>query len=790
MEETIRKAMAEVEVEENGSEALDILHISAYLATAKDIHEGMFSCLFLNSENVSSATRLLQKSHLIESHDRESMFRMKKSTQSIIIDSLRRRESEKEVLQNAISAIRFLLNENTISSNSLDHSMSVLSYVSDYEDLINLSIELPNLVVIHLKKQLRLNEAEAFGQKALKVLKKVVGEGHEVTLALETNLIASSLMNGKHTENIDSLKLLYEKDLKYSRKEDRMHTAALLVAEQSELCRFDEALPLFQTLIAGKKVSETTDRSLLTTFQDYAIVLSKMGRHSEANDILEDVFKQRQKVWDSDNSEILQTRLCWSLVLREQKKYSQALYQLNDALQEGLKYSGNFDPVVLRIRREIGIIRLLTGETVKALQIFKDVESKLKQIFNEFHEDILCIQTNIATALGILKNYDKAFSIYKDIHQKYKNHIGASHCETLNMKLNIKRILVKKKKISEALEIIKEALEESLDIFGPNHHSTKQIKTEIYILKLLQTAPIEILHSISEEGDSGDFLSFTETSTNVNEKPHGERTPFDLAALYGHVRDAECLLGRGALHSVEERTGETPVLLTSNEEVRDYLPSDENLFEDVKNGKSEKVAQHLLVCGKLLDARDKEGFSLLHWAVNGRHVSVVKQLIKAGIDVNCVSRKKGNTSLHIASSKGYTEIAEILLQSAPELINARTTVEGNAALHVAAANGHLDLVLCLLKYGASFDICNKKGETPASLSNVQPVRDLLNTTRELFRKAEKGNLEIVASLRKLKPAEFKAVALARNGQNRTLLQVAAANKHRNITEKMIEMLRE
>ena len=80
-------------------------------------------------------------------------------------------------------------------------------------------------------------------------------------------------------------------------------------------------------------------------------------------------------------------------------------------------------------------------------------------------------------------------------------------------------------------------------------------------------------------------------------------------------------------------------------------------------------------------------------------------------------------------------------------------------------------------------------ELSCDLSKNQRVNNLLELIEELFEDARKGNVEIVSKLKAVKPDEFLAVTNTRNNQGNTLLQVAIANKHRNIASNLIEMLR-
>ncbi|WP_041581415.1 ankyrin repeat domain-containing protein [Wolbachia endosymbiont of Drosophila simulans] len=65
--------------------------------------------------------------------------------------------------------------------------------------------------------------------------------------------------------------------------------------------------------------------------------------------------------------------------------------------------------------------------------------------------------------------------------------------------------------------------------------------------------------------------------------------------------------------------------------------------------------------GIVINAKNTDGWTPLHYAVNNGSMGVTNTLLMNGADVTQVTNK-GNTPLHIAVLKGYKEIVEILLQ--------------------------------------------------------------------------------------------------------------------------------
>lgn len=74
------------------------------------------------------------------------------------------------------------------------------------------------------------------------------------------------------------------------------------------------------------------------------------------------------------------------------------------------------------------------------------------------------------------------------------------------------------------------------------------------------------------------------------------------------------------------------------------------------------------------------------------------------------SDKFGRTSLHLASSRGDTEIVELLLEAGAK-VNDKNKF-GWTPLHLASRQGHIEIVQMLLKAGADPGAKNKFGRTP------------------------------------------------------------------------------
>ena len=77
-------------------------------------------------------------------------------------------------------------------------------------------------------------------------------------------------------------------------------------------------------------------------------------------------------------------------------------------------------------------------------------------------------------------------------------------------------------------------------------------------------------------------------------------------------------------------------------------------------------------------------------AVENGNLGEIRELIEnqdANIDVRTHQGK--STLLHLAATKGYYDVVELLIEKAPDLLNAKNVRIGNTPLHVAIKDGTL-----------------------------------------------------------------------------------------------------
>lgn len=110
-----------------------------------------------------------------------------------------------------------------------------------------------------------------------------------------------------------------------------------------------------------------------------------------------------------------------------------------------------------------------------------------------------------------------------------------------------------------------------------------------------------------------------------------------------------------------------------------------------------------------VNAMDKDGCSLLHWAAINNRYEICEYLIENGAKVNIAGGLLQELPLAWAVRKQFYSICRLLLihnSDVNHYSKSRMTV-----LHLALKSGDLDLVFMLLHYGANPNAVDKKGDS-------------------------------------------------------------------------------
>jgi ankyrin repeat protein len=187
-----------------------------------------------------------------------------------------------------------------------------------------------------------------------------------------------------------------------------------------------------------------------------------------------------------------------------------------------------------------------------------------------------------------------------------------------------------------------------------------------------------------------------------------------LLAIIGNFTFFETVLAMKRSKENREHTQKTQKRLLTQEEQQKL---NEELVGIIRANVSEKeTIKNLLLWiqrGAYINVQDKNGNTILFWAIEKRSLEVVKFLLQHGINVQ-IKNKRGSSPLHFAFFMDFVEVIPYLIQHGAD-INAQN-IDGLTPLHIAVCKNQLITARVLLAHGANTAIKNSKGQTPLMLA--------------------------------------------------------------------------
>ena len=152
-----------------------------------------------------------------------------------------------------------------------------------------------------------------------------------------------------------------------------------------------------------------------------------------------------------------------------------------------------------------------------------------------------------------------------------------------------------------------------------------------------------------------------------------------------------------------------------------------SLHQQAYNDDAEAIGQWLLNAGDP-DVRADNGQTLLHAAVHGGHLELVKLLIAHGADVNaCSNESPYNTyPAQTAAYNGLLDILDTLVMHGADITV--ETENGCTLIHLAVFNNELAIIQYLLDREADTEIPAASGVTPlcsATMHSLSEAAELL-----------------------------------------------------------------
>lgn len=186
------------------------------------------------------------------------------------------------------------------------------------------------------------------------------------------------------------------------------------------------------------------------------------------------------------------------------------------------------------------------------------------------------------------------------------------------------------------------------------------------------------------------------------------QTPLHLAMITSLSNMVQLLVTAGASPMALDRHGQTAAHLACEHSSPNCLQA---LLDSAAPGSVD------------LEARNYDGLTALHVAVNTKCHQAVLLLLERGADIDAVDIKSGRSPLIHAVENNSLSMVQLLLQHGAN-VNAQM-YSGSSALHSASGRGLLPLVRTLVRSGADSGLKNCHNDTPLMVARSRRVIDIL-----------------------------------------------------------------
>ena len=325
----------------------------------------------------------------------------------------------------------------------LPHAQCIL----DYQDYSNVEEDSKRRLLYTVGKCFRIvgkyAEAEQMHQRALKLMKKALGNKHPVTLS-----------------GISSLALVLDKQGKYTKAEEM----------------YQENIKL-QEEVLGKKHPHT-----LVGMNNLAQVLHSQGRYAEAEKMHQETLKLQEKVLSKKHPDTLQSMNNLAVALGWQGRYAEAERMHQETLNLREKVLGKKHPDTLQSMNNLAVALGWQGRYAEAEKMFQETLNLREKVLGKEHPDTLISMNNLAVALKRQGKYAETEKMHQETLKLREKVQGKEHPNTLISMNNLAVVLERQGRYAEAEKMHQETLKLQEKVLGKKHPDTLQSMNNLAVV--------------------------------------------------------------------------------------------------------------------------------------------------------------------------------------------------------------------------------------------------------------------------------------------------------------------
>ena len=199
---------------------------------------------------------------------------------------------------------------------------------------------------------------------------------------------------------------------------------------------------------AGKEHPDT-----LGSMSNLAIVLRRLGKDEQAEEMLRQVLRVRETVLGKEHPDTLGGMSNLAMVLSGQGKYEQAEEMLRQVLGLMETVLGKEHPDTLTSMINLAEVLRRQGKDEQAEEMLRQVLGLMETVLGKEHPDTLGGMSNLAIVLSEQGKDEQAEEMLRQVLGLMETVLGKEHPSTLGSMINLANVLWKRGKYEQALRL-------------------------------------------------------------------------------------------------------------------------------------------------------------------------------------------------------------------------------------------------------------------------------------------------------------------------------------------------
>ena len=327
-----------------------------------------------------------------------------------------------------------------------------------------------------LKHDGQYQKAETQLRRAVKVMKKVLGEEHQSTLCCMNDL-ASVCWNAGKWDEAESLGVQVVEMAKARGEEhpDRLAGMNNLATTYWSQGRWNEAAALSEQAIEiSKRVLGEEHPNTLTHMANLAKMYLSQGKSDKAESLCVEVLGMRQRVLGEEHTDTVLSKSNLVSIYTNQKRWDKAEALGVQVVEMKKKLLGEEHPNTLLSIANLASIYFNQDRLDEAETLDFGLAETGKRTLGEEHDITLDGLSHLSLVYAMRDRWDESESLARQVLDIRKRVLGEEHPTTLSSMSRLAHIWWSQRgRDAEAIELLEDCLRLRQKVLGPDHPNTR-----------------------------------------------------------------------------------------------------------------------------------------------------------------------------------------------------------------------------------------------------------------------------------------------------------------------------